>query len=485
MTLHLNEHTRRDQVIQASRFLILLGAIVLAASLLAAAQRAASDPPDLVARARAVHQRIITLDTHNDIDPLNFTADCNYTMRLTTQVNLPKMKEGGLDVSFFIVYVGQPDPKQTPDAFQPAGYERAYRAALAKFDAVHRLTEQIAPTEIGLALTPADVVRISKAGKKVAVVGIENGYPIGTDIKKVKEFYDRGGRYMSVAHNGHNQLADSHTGEATNDWKWGGLSPLGRQVIQEMNRLGMMVDVSHPSKASILEAIGLSKAPVIASHSSVRKLANQSRNMDDEMLKAVMTNGGVVQINAVAEFIRADPAERGPAVEALRSEFGLTGGRAGGAGSGTNAGAPGAARRCPVEGSGAMAESGAAGGAQSGRGSATASLSASRRAEFDRRMAEIDRKWPAAPRARVKDYVDHIDYAVKLVGIDHVGIASDFDGGGGIEGWNSAAESFNVTLELVKRGYTEEQIGKIWSGNLLRVWREVEQVAKDIQAGKK
>jgi len=318
-------------------------------------------------------------------------------------------------------------------------------------------------------------VRIAKSGKKVAVIGVENGYPIGTDLKRVKEFYDRGGRYMSLAHNGHNQLADSHTGEASNEWKWGGLSPLGREVIQEMNRLGMMVDVSHPSKGAMLQMIGLSRAPVIASHSSVRRLANQSRNMDDEMLTAMKTNGGVVQINAVADFIKADPKERAPAIAALRDEFGIGSGRGGAAG---RAGRGGAAApetfRCPVEGAAASG-----GGRQGGRGDAAlAALSADRRAEFDRRMAQIDRQYPAAGRATVKDYVDHIDYAVKLMGIDHVGIASDFDGGGGVEGWNSAAETFNVTLELVRRGYTEEQIGKIWSGNLLRVWSEVEKAAR-------
>src|SRR5262245_14777446 len=209
---------------------------------------------DITARARAIHDRVIALDTHNDIDPQNFTASCNYTMRLTTQVNLPKMKEGGLDVSFFIVYVGQGD-------LTPAGYDNAYRAAIAKFDAVHRLTEQIAPGEIELAITAADVTCSAKSVKKVSFIGIENGYPIGTDLKRVKEFYDRGGRYMSLAHNGHNQLADSHTGEAGNEWKWGGLSPLGREVLQEMNRLGMMVDVSHPSKASILRRSACRRHP--------------------------------------------------------------------------------------------------------------------------------------------------------------------------------------------------------------------------------
>ena len=148
-------------------------------------ETAAQAQQDLVARARAIHERVITLDTHNDIDPSNFTPTCNYTMRLTTQVNLPKMKEGGQDVSFMIVYVGQSNPPQVADAFQPSGYDRAYKAAIAKFDAVHRLTEQIAPKDIELALSPADVVRIAKSGKKVAVIGIENGYPVGRNLGRV------------------------------------------------------------------------------------------------------------------------------------------------------------------------------------------------------------------------------------------------------------------------------------------------------------
>ena len=467
-----------------------MGKATLVAVIVAGAIVHAQGEQDLTARARAIHERVITLDTHNDIDPENFTRGCNYTMRLTNQVNLPKMKEGGLDVSFMIVYVGQSNPPQVADAFQPPGYDRAYKAAVAKFDAVHHLTEEIAPNDIELALTAADVTRIAKSGKKVAVIGIENGYPVGTDINRVKEFWQRGGRYMSLAHNGHSQLADSNTGEADNQWRWGGLSPLGRQVIQEMNRWGIMVDVSHPSKGAMMQAIGLSRAPVIASHSSVRKLANHSRNMDDEMLMAMKTNGGVVQMVALSGYVKSDPPERGPAIAALRQEFALPGGRGGGPGgpsTGLRAGGPGgatpASRPCPVEGTAASAPAPPTGGRGATAGVDT--LTPERRAQFQQRLAEIDRKWPAAGRATVKDFVDHIDYAVKLIGVDHVGISSDFDGGGGIEGWNSAADTFNVTLELVRRGYTEEQIGKIWSGNLLRVWAAAEQVAKDIQAGRR
>jgi membrane dipeptidase len=445
-----------------------------------------TDDAALIAKARGIHARVITLDTHNDIEPANFTADCNYTMRLTTQVNLPKMVEGGMDVSFMIAYVGQ-------GPLTPEGYDNAYRQAVAKFDAVHRLTEKIAPDQIGLALTPADVLALHKKNFRIAVIGVENGYPIGTDINRVKEFYDRGGRYMSLAHNGDSQLADSNTGETEGYLYNNGLSPLGREVIAEMNRLGMMVDLSHPSKGANMEAMRISKAPVIASHSAVRTLADVSRNMDDEQLLALKKNGGVVQIVGFASYIRIDSKERTDALAKLRAEFGLAaqaGGRGGSGGGGRGRGAAAfsgngaptdSARGCPVENAGGPAPQGRGAGGR-GRGAAGLdALSPERRAEYDKRLAEIDAKLPPAPRANVKDFVNHIDYAVKLIGIDHVGISSDFDGGGGIDGWNSAAEAFNVTLELVRRGYTEEQIGKLWSGNLLRVWGEVDKIAQQLQ----
>jgi membrane dipeptidase len=378
----------------------------------------------LIAKAKAIHERVLKLDTHNDIDPANFTADCNYTMRLTTQVNLPKMGEGGMDVSFMIVYVGQGPLTQE-------GYDDAYRQAIAKFDAIHRLTEKIAPDQIGLALTPADVRALHKKHLRIAVMGIENGYPIGTDIKRVKEFYDRGGRYMSLAHNGNSQLADSNTGEAQGYFHNNGLSPLGREVIAEMNRLGMMADLSHPAKGANLEAIRLSKAPVIASHSAVRALADVSRNMDDEQLLALKKNGGVIQIVGFASYIKADSKERTEAIAKLRDEFGLTGsgGRGGGGGRGRERGGVegegggGAARACPVEGSEGAAIQGRTGDAGSGRGNAGLDdLPPEQRAEYETRLAEIDAEFPPASRANVKDFGNHIDYAVKLIGIDHVGI---------------------------------------------------------------
>jgi membrane dipeptidase len=429
----------------------------------------------LIAKAKGIHERVLKLDTHNDIEPANFTADCNYTMRLTTQVNIPKMVEGGMDISFMIVYVGQGPLTQE-------GYDSAYRQAVAKFDAVHRLTEKIAPDSIGLALTPADVLALHKKHLRIAVIGVENGYPIGTDIKKVEEFYNRGGRYMSLAHNGNSQLADSNTGEVQGYLYNNGLSPLGREVIAEMNRLGMMVDLSHPSKGANMEAMRLSQAPVIASHSGVRALANVSRNMDDEQLLALKKNGGVIQVVGFASYVKTDSKERVDALAKLRDEFGIAGGRGGrgGGGGGRGRGAD-SERVCPVENAGGPAPQGRGAGGR-GRGNAGLdALSPEKRADYDKKVAEVDAKFPPAGRANVKDFVNHIDYAVKLIGIDHVGISSDFDGGGGIDGWNSAAEAFNVTLELVRRGYTEEQIGKMWSGNLLRVWGEVEKVAQKLK----
>lgn len=437
-----------------TRFLSLTGlALLLAVAAPAGLSAQTGADATLVQKARAIHDRVIALDTHADINPDNFTRQRNYTQRLDTQVNLPKMKEGGLDAAFFIVYVGQ-------GPLTEEGYAAAYKQAVAKFDAIHHLTKEIAPGEIELALTAEDVRRIAKTGKKVALIGVENAYPLGTDIGRVKEFYDRGGRYMSLAHNGHSQLADSNTGERDGKWQHNGLSDLGRKAIAEMNRWGIMVDVSHPSKAANLQAIALSKAPVIASHSAARALADHSRNMDDEQLEALKTNGGVIQTVAFASYVkinRPDSPERAAAVAALRKEFGLP----------APGGGPGG------------------GGGGGGRGGGLNALSPDQRAKFSARMAEIDKKTPADPRATVADFVNHIDYLVKKIGLDHVGISSDFDGGGGVVGWNGAEESFNVTLELVRRGYSEEQIGKMWSGNLLRVMAEVEKVAKQIQSGQK
>ena len=294
--------------------------------------------PALVKKARAIHDTVIALDTHVDIDPADFTAERNYTQRLDTQVDLPeddrRRARRGLHGRLR-------RPALAPDHARRLRAGAATTAptspAIAKFDAIHRLTEKIAPDQIQLALTAADVRRINASRQESRADRRRERLPDRhRPLARVKEFYDRGARYLSLAHNGHSQLSDSNTGE-TEGWKWNGLSPLGKQVIAELNRVGIMIDVSHPSKASMMQAIELSKAPIIASHSSARALCNHSRNLDDEQLLALKKNGGVVQTVAFANYVKTvDTPERGPRRStALRKEFGLPadtplGGRAGG-----------------------------------------------------------------------------------------------------------------------------------------------------------
>lgn len=399
------------------------------------------DEAAVLAAAKAIHAKVLSIDTHVDIAPSNFTATGpNYTQRLPrTQVDLVKMEEGGLVGAFLIVYVGQ------DTALNAAGYARANAQAIEKFEAIHRLTETLAPSRAEIAYTAADARRIHQSGKRVIFIGIENGFPIGSDLSNVQKFYERGGRYLSLAHNGHSQLSDSNTGERDGVWLHNGLSPLGRQVIAEMNRLGMMIDVSHPSKQSMLQTVALSRAPIIASHSGARALCGHSRNMDDEQLDALKKNGGVIQLVAFNSYVKCNPArdaERAAAIDALRKEYGIAAGN-----------------RAEVQ-------------------RAIDALPNDRRNAYLAKQEDITaRRYPADPAATVKDFADHIDYVVKRIGIDHVGISSDFDGGGGVDGWRTASESLNVTAELVRRGYTEQEIAKIWGGNLLRVMERVEKVA--------
>lgn len=410
----------------------------------------ATDEAALIEKAKKIHKDVITLDTHDDINTANFTAERNYTQDLSNQVTIPKMRKGGLDVAWFIVYTGQGDVNS-------AGFDRAYKNAIDKFDAIHRLTKTIAPNEIELALTSKDVRRIAKSGKLVAMIGVENAYPIGMDIGRVKEFAERGARYISVAHNGHNQLSDSHTGERDGKWQHNGLSEFGKQVIAEANKWGIIVDISHPSKEANKQAISLSKAPVIASHSGARTVSNQSRNLDDEMLALIKTNGGVVQAVALRSFVHTEKAAlRAAKTIELQREF------------------------ASKENFTILDREKVLALPEAERTAYTTRLNALR-AKYEPEIRE--RLKAIAPDVNVADFVSHIDYMVKKMGIDHVGIASDFDGGGGVEGWDNAGETFNVTLELVRRGYTKKQIEKLWSGNLLRVLDEVQKVAKKLQAG--
>lgn len=362
----------------------------------------------LLEKAKAIHKRVHTIDTHDDISVVYFTDSLNYSQDTPTQVNLPKMQKGGLDVAWFVVYTGQ-------GTLDEEGYKKALDNAQAKFEAIHRLVQAYAPDKIGLATSRETIAQLRKEGKKVAMIGVENAYPVGVDTSLVKTFYEQGARYMSLAHNGHSQLADSNTGEFDGTALHNGLSPLGKQVLKKMNYYGIMVDLSHLSKEAIRQCIALSKAPVIASHSSARALSDHPRNLDDEQLGWIKANGGVVQTVALDTFIDKEKTAR---YEAARDSL---------------------VKMNPE--------------------------------------ADIS----SLEQVNVEDFVDHIEYLVKKMGVDHVGISSDFDGGGGIAGWKDASETFNVTLELVKRGYSETEIEQIWGGNLLRVLDQVHQTALRLQ----
>lgn len=407
----------------------------------------AQDSLALIERAKAIHERVITLDTHCDFDVKNFTDTVNYTQDIDAQVTLPKMDAGGLDVAWFIVYTGQ-------EELTDAGFKNAHKKAMDKFNAVHKLVEEIAPDQIELALTSDDVRRIVKSGKKVAMIGIENGYPIGNDLANVEKFYDLGGRYMSLAHNGHSQLSDSNTGEEDDVWLHDGLSALGKKVVKEMNRLGMMVDVSHPSKEAMRDMIALSEAPIIASHSSARALCDHSRNLDDEQLEWLKKNNGVAQVVAFPAYLNTEKSEK---LAAFKKEVRLS-----------------VMDSMNV----AFLDWYAVKGLKEDERDAYFEVLKTVNPIVEAKLKSMDN---VPEGVNVSDLVDHIDYMVDKIGIEHVGISSDFDGGGGIDGWDDASETFNVTLELVRRGYTEEEIGLLWSGNLLRVLDEVQEIAKKIQ----
>ena len=388
--------------------------------------------PDWEAAARAVQGRILTLDSHIDIPPdFTRTQASDPGRRGAMQADLPKMRAGGLDAAFFIVYVEQ-------SARTPENYAAAKQAALVKFDGIHRMAEVLYPDEIGLAIHPDDVERLRGQGKLVALIGIENGFAIGKDLALLEDYYRRGARYMTLAHIGHNDIADSSMPrEELGDAKaeHGGISAFGAEVIAEMNRLGMMVDVSHVSYSAMMQAVALSKAPVIASHSSAMAVAAHPRNLTDEQMWALAAAGGVMQVVAYSDYV-VDDEPRREAWKRLRE----TVARAAGDKWFSYA----------KHGETAMWRDG---------------------------VEAIERHYP---KARLGRFVDHIDHAVAVMGIDHVGIASDFGGGGGVRGWNDAAETYRVTAELLRRGYSERDIAKLWGGNLLRVWRQTEAVAAEL-----
>ena len=386
---------------------------------------------EIIARALKIHDRVLTVDTHADtplrmIEPGFDLAERHDPLETGSKVDYPRMKEGGLDAIFFAAFVSQ-------DIRDDDGNERAKKLVIQMIDSVVSSTEQNASL-VGLALTPQDAYELEKDGKRAIYLAIENGYPIGSDLKNIELFYDKGVRYITLVHSSNNDIADSATDSSGAEHE--GLSAFGEEVVKEMNRLGIMVDVSHASDDVFFDAIALSEAPIIATHSNARSVTEHQRNMSDEMLRLMAENGGVVQMTLLSSYLRDEPPnpERAAVLEELRSSM-------------------------------------------KNVGVMTPEERAERRSAFN----EINEKFPT-PLATGKHVVDHIDHMVSIAGIDHVGIGCDFDGGGGIDGVFDASEVMNITIELVRRGYSEEDIEKIWGKNVMRVFEEVQKVAEVIQA---
>ncbi|MFH1068169.1 MAG: dipeptidase [Candidatus Glassbacteria bacterium] len=434
-----------------------------AALCLAACRLAAQD--DFLERARDLNRRFVLVDTHVDI-PLDYVAEGGAdptSVDDSLQVDLYKMAAGGVNCVFLVVYTPQ-GPRTEEDL-------RKARSGITdvRLEAIHRLC-RLYPGKFELATSPEDVVRIAREGRKAVAIGMENGYPIGTDISLLRHYFQEGVRYITLSHNGHNDICDSANPpnrptpggkdligpemrvmdelyemealkEPAPEPEHGGLSGFGREVVAEMNRLGMLIDLSHVAPATVSDVLASSRAPVIASHSSCRALCDNRRNLTDEQLRSIAAFGGVVQITAVSSFVSRQP-ERQAALEAALSESG--------------------AAEKGYDGMLALYESDRL---------AFETISA----RFNELAEEIDKKYPLPD---VSAFCDHIDHAVQVMGIDHVGIGSDFGGGGGVKGFNNAAEAVNVTAELLRRGYLERDIEKIWGKNLLRLWKEVERVAE-------
>jgi len=386
----------------------------------------------IAARARAIHEAAITLDSHVDIaDELYATADLDPGIdNPQLRCDLVKMAKGGIDGVFLAVYVRQA-PKLNAET-----YAEAQRMAASKFDAIGRLTQSMYPDRCALARRPDDVERIVATGRRAIMIGVENGFPIAEELDLLNHYYDRGARYVTLCHTAHNQICDS---SSQPEPLHGGLSPFGKRAVARMNELGIMCDASHISEKSFFDLLEVTRAPILVSHSGCSAVYPHDRNLTDEQLRALRDNGGVIQIVALDAYLRPETPERQEAVRRLREELGV----------------PSYAER--------------------------QKWSTKQREAMRPRLREYYRRYEemaeTVPIATVKDFVDHIDHAVRVAGIDHVGIGTDFDGGGAVSGFANHAEALNVTIELVRRGYSDEDIRKIWGGNLLRLWRRVEAVS--------
>ncbi len=379
-------------------------------------------------RARELHRKILTLDTHCDTAFALLRPDWRIgdrhdpTQRGSGKVDLPRMVEGGLDAMFFAAFVGQ--GPRTPD-----GYAKAKERALQVIEAIHKM-EVDYPHLVGLAFTPDDAVRLKRAGKRIAFIGMENGYPLGLDASLVEFFFKKGVRYITLVHSSDNDICDSATDRQNPEDS--GLSEFGRRVVAASNGVGMLIDVSHASEKSFFDVLAASRAPIFASHSSARAVCDNPRNLSDDQLRALARNEGVIQICFLSAYVKKpDPnPDRDKALQAFQAKYGNL-------------------REMKDEAprQKAMAE-----------------------------REEINRLYPAS-RATVEDLVDHIDHVRRVVGIDYVGIGTDFDGGGGVIGCDDVSGMIHVTEEMLRRGYTDREVEKVWGKNFMRVFRKVLAIA--------
>ena len=375
-----------------------------------------------------IRAEIITFDSHIDI-PFDFMENSKHDPgdNSDMQVDIPKMQKGGMDAAFFVVYVPQ-------GPLNEAGFKNAKELAEKKFKAIVNMTRSYS-SKITLALSPKDIYRAKENNLLSAAIGIENGYTIGEDVSLLDYYYSLGARYMTLAHIGHNQISDSSipSKRLNNSEKMhNGISPFGRKVIKRMNNIGMMVDISHISEEAAFEAIQLSRSPVIASHSCAKSIADHPRNLSDDLILALASKGGVIQVVAFPNYVKVDNSRFFAIMELGKEVAKIYGDR-----------------------------------------NFIPSMHAIKD-EYTEGMKEINKRYPLPS---VDDLIDHIDYIVELVGIDYVGISSDFGGGGILEGWIDASQTNFVTERLRKRGYSENDIKKIWGENILRVWREVEDIS--------
>ena len=385
----------------------------------------ANSEEKLVRQADKIHASILTVDTHCDT-PMEF-SEPGFDLGVRSLdgcVDFPKMVEGGLHAEFFAVFTGQ-GPRND------STFNIVHQKALDIFNAIHRNLEKNS-SMAEIATTPDDAYRLKKEGKIAAFIGVENGYPIGKDISRVKQYYDLGARYITLAHTKNNDICDSSTDPsgAEND----GLSQFGTKVVKEMNRLGMMVDISHISDKSFFEVLKVTNAPVIASHSSCRALCGSPRNLSDDMLLALKENGGVIQICILGNYLKTP--EPNPELDSklkdLKNKYGDYN-----------------------------------------------VLPDSTKKLISKEYKNIQKTFEKP--ATVKDVVDHIDHVVQVIGVDYVGIGTDFDGGGGVDGCRTASDMKNITIELLRRGYSKADITKIWGGNVMRVLQKVEDLAKNVE----